>query len=430
MRASLLNSCLSTRLSFVRQYKVLAIESSCDDSCIALLEKTKNRPHPVSIAEQKATLNSSLSGGIIPTAAHEHHQKQLSKLCQEFCLTHGLSASNPPDLLCVTRGPGMVGLLSAGLQLAKGLAIAWNKPLIGVHHMLGHLLAPKIPLKGSQLDIDLKYPFLSLLCSGGHTMLVLLTSLTEHEVIIDTLDIAAGDSLDKCARELGFTGNMLGPELERYVSNISIEQKQRFSQINTHDDTNEFKFRLRMPMRNTKRRKIPEKIEFAFASFLSSIKTYKELNVFTEENRQFVAFKLQEVIFNHIVDRIQVAFLKYNSNEETGLTAGRFVQVKDFVCSGGVAANKVLRHKLLHDLKAGHSLNFHFPDLSLCTDNATMIGNAGIEIFESLRKTSCLSMLPIRKWPMNDLLRVDGWQDVSEDEYNAITHAKIEQSSP
>ncbi|KAM9919547.1 hypothetical protein OXX80_012675, partial [Metschnikowia pulcherrima] len=110
--------------------------------------------------------------------------------------------------------------------------------------MLGHLLAPKIPSKGSQSDIDLKYPFLSLLCSGGHTMLVLSTSLTEHEVIIDTSDIAAGDSLDKCARELGFTGNMLGPELERYVSNISIEQKQRFSQINTHDDTNEFKFRL------------------------------------------------------------------------------------------------------------------------------------------------------------------------------------------
>lgn len=399
-----------------RYYRVLAIESSCDDSCVALLEKNEHNS-PVAIDEQKSTLNSAITGGIIPTAAHEFHQQNIASLVGDFCAKHQISASNPPDLICVTRGPGMVGLLSAGLQLAKGLAVAWNKPLIGVHHMLGHLLTAKLPLKNSPVPNELKYPFLSLLCSGGHTMLVLLTSLKEHEIIIDTLDIAAGDSLDKCARELGFSGNMIGPELEKYVSEIDDTQKKRFAQIKTHDRTNEFGLLLKMPMKNIKRGRIPEKVEFGFASFLSSITAYKKERPMNEEAKQFVAYKLQELIFDHIVNRIQVAFLKYGKTEENGLQKGKFDDVKDFVCSGGVAANKVLRQKLFNNLNVGHTFNFHFPDLSLCTDNATMIGNAGIEIFEKLKKKSSLSILPIRKWPMNELLKVDGWNTVTDEEY-------------
>ncbi|GEQ70300.1 hypothetical protein JCM33374_g3976 [Metschnikowia sp. JCM 33374] len=418
------SSCFAAFKISRRFYKVLAIESSCDDSCVALLEKTRHNRFPVALDEAKSTLNSAKTGGIIPTAAHEFHQQSMAALVATFCTKHNLSAANPPDLICVTRGPGMVGSLSAGLQLAKGLAVAWNKPLIGVHHMLGHLLVAKLPRNCSQSQNELKYPFLSLLCSGGHTMLVLSTSLTEHEIIINTSDIAAGDSLDKCARELGFSGNMLGPELERYVSNISDAQKERFSQIRTFDSDNEFGFRLKMPMRNPKRGKIPEKLEFAFASFLSTITAYKKDRPFTEDSRQFVAYKLQEVIFDHIVNRIQVAFLKYTPSDENGLQKGKFDDVKDFVCSGGVAANKVLRHKLFNDLNTSNALNFHFPDLSLCTDNATMIGNAGIEIFENLRKKSSLSILPIRKWPMNELLDVDGWSDMTYEEYHSIIGSK------
>lgn len=369
------------------------------------------------IDEDRSTLNSAGTGGIIPTAAHEFHQMRLASLVQSFCLKHNLSASNPPDLICVTRGPGMVGLLSAGLQLAKGLAVAWNRPIIGVHHMLGHLLTAKLPMEGSNLHSVLKYPFLSLLCSGGHTMLVLLKSLTQHEIIINTLDIAAGDSLDKCARELGFSGNMLGPKLEQYVNSIDNDQIKRFSQIRTHDDSNEFGFRLRMPMRNTKRGKIPEKLEFGFASFLSTISAYKKSNPMSEETRQFVAYKLQEVVFDHIVDRIQIAYHKFNEVER-----GKFDGVRDFVCSGGVAANKVLRHKL-SGLDYGTPLQFHFPDLKLCTDNATMIGNAGIEILENLKVTSDFSILPIRRWPMDELLAVDGWRRLTDTEYQAITNS-------
>lgn len=405
-----------------RLYRVLAIESSCDDSCVALLDRSHGNTPPRIIDEVKVTLNSAHVGGIIPTVAHEFHQANIANIVQNFCLKHDLAGSNVPDLICVTRGPGMVGSLSASIQFAKGLAVAWNKPLVGVHHMLGHLLTAMLPSGQENSHESPKYPFLSLLCSGGHTMLVLLKSLTDHQVIINTSDIAAGDSLDKCARELGLVGNMLGPELEKYVTSIDPPLKREFEKTSTYTD-NKFDFRLRMPMRGPKHKKVPDTIEFGFASFLSSITGYKSAKFgsgpMDETTKQFVAFKLQEVLFDHIVNRINVAFAKHGNNGD-----GMFGNVQDFVCSGGVAANSRLREKLFEEIKSEYPLKFHFPDLKLCTDNATMIGNAGIHIFEQLRIKSDLNILPIRKWPMNELLAADGWKPVSDEEYALVTECK------
>lgn len=408
-----------------RNYRVLALESSCDDSCVALLEKDTPGGQVVAIDEAKMTLSSANAGGIIPTAAHEFHQIRIAELVRNFCLKHGISAVNPPDLLCVTRGPGMVGSLSASLQFAKGLAVAWERPIIGVHHMLGHLLTANLPTMENSTQPRPEYPFLSLLCSGGHTMLVLLKSLTHHEIVINTSDIAAGDSLDKCARELGLKGNMLGPELEKYVASIDPVTRERFAKINTNTEDNEFGFRLRMPMRAAKHKKVPDVIEFGFASFLSSVEAFKEKKLLgkplDEETRQFMAFKLQEVLFGHMINRINIAYIKHAPVGTNEFADGKFDGVRDFVCSGGVAANKVLREKLFNEVRLSEELKFHFPDLRLCTDNATMIGNAGMDIFEQLRVKSRLDVLPIRKWPLDGLLKVDGWENVSDEEYRKVT---------
>lgn len=320
----------------------------------------------------------------------------------------------------------MVGSLSASMQFAKGLAVAWNTPLVGVHHMLGHLLTSLLPSKEDPTAQPPRYPFLSLLCSGGHTMLVLLRSLTDHRVIINTSDIAAGDSLDKCARELGLVGNMLGAELEKYVASIDNATRTEFASINTNTSGNKFGLRLRMPMRGPKHKKIPETIEFGFASFLSSISGFKEASDNIDERiRQFVAYKLQEVLFNHIINRINVGFVKHGTSGDNA-----FAGVKDFVCSGGVAANEVLRQKLFYDLRSETPLKFHFPDLKLCTDNATMIGNAGIHIFEKLKVKSNLDILPIRKWPMDQLLDVDGWESVTDEEFERVIKGVHDHSHP
>lgn len=410
-----------------RSYRVLAIESSCDDSCVALLEKSLPNHPPIVIDHVKLTLDSSHIGGIMPTMAHDFHNESIAQLISDFSKKHNINAKTPPDLICCTRGPGMVGSLNSSLQVAKGLSVAWNVPLIGVHHMLGHILVSQLPKKEQPSLKSPAYPYLSLLCSGGHSILVLSKSISSHEIIIDLCDIAAGDAIDKCARELGLKGNLLGKELEKYVSEIPQSTKDVFGKVNTSSSANEFGLSFALPLRGPRNKKIPDSIIFTFAPFLSRVQHYISTNNGIDEaQKQFLAYKIQNTIFDHIVDRVNVALKKHGiSKSENPLADGKFDGVVDFICSGGVAANKSLRDKLANNLNNERTLetkfNFHFPDLSLCTDNAVMIGVAGIEIFENLRIKSDLKILPIRKWPLNELLTQSGWEKVPDEEYHSIT---------
>lgn len=419
---------LAGNLLQIRSYKILALESSCDDSCIALLEKKPDSTVPVVLDHIKRTLNSEKYGGIVPTQAHEFHQSVLGGMVLEFCERNKLN-DKAPDLVCCTRGPGMVGSLSVSLQLAKGLSLGWNKPFIGVHHMLGHVLVSKLPPTGIDRNEfqPPKYPFLSLLASGGHTMLVLLRAIDDHEILIDTCDIAVGDSIDKCARELGIKGNLLGKELEKYVDQIPVELKKEFDGISTESRNNEFEFKLKLPLRGPHNPVIPENIQFTFAPFLSSIQHYMMGNQLNERSKQFLSYKIQNYIFKHVIDRVNVALMKHGVKETKVVGDGKLRGVQDFVFSGGVASNRTFRALLKNELKSDllneqdQPLKFHFPDVSLCTDNAVMIGVAAIDIFEQLKAKTDLDVLPIRKWPMNDLFKVDGWTKVNDDEFNEIT---------
>lgn len=420
-------------LNHIRSYRVLAIESSCDDSCIALLERTKPNQSPTIIDHAKKTLHSADVGGIMPTAAYNYHMATIANMCRVFCSKHGISATSPPDLICVTRGPGMAGSLSSSTEFAKGLSVAWNVPLVGVHHMLGHLLTSFLPqhLQQDGQAQPPQFPFLSLLCSGGHTLLVLLKSISEHEIIINVSDIAVGDSLDKCARELGMYGNMLGRELETFINNIPQSEKDEFEAMNVDTRVNnKYKFRLTLPYQTPKNGKFNDgEIQFAFAQFLSNIQEYKkkfytsdsETSEFDEKTKRMIAYKTQELIFDHIIDRINLSLKKHGLRRQAD---GKFIGVRDFVCSGGVAANKRLREKLFCELRfneiGDEPFKFHFPDLSLCTDNAIMIGLAGMEIFEKLKLKTDLSFTPLRKWPLNELTTVDSWVKISEEEINKV----------
>lgn len=401
-----------------RSLKVLALESSCDDSCVAVIEKDREDGLKV-IQQEKMTLNSAKWGGIIPTEAHMFHQSRIGNLVRQVCEQQGFNSANPPDLICCTRGPGMVGSLSATLQLAKGLAIAWDRPLIGVHHMLGHILISQMPKTEQPHLPPPKYPFLSLLCSGGHTLLVYLKSLSEHEIIINTSDIAVGDSIDKCAREIGLTGNLLGMELENFVHSIPQQRKEEFDRIKTVTRDNAFNFQLKLPLRGHKHMKVPDNLEFSFSSFLSAVQGYKKqlsIEIFDLRTKQFLAYKLQNLIFDHIIDRTNIALLKHGfRNDIFEYADNKFEGVNDFICSGGVASNQTLRQKMSKNLllenltEDKNNFHFHFPDISLCTDNAVMIGIAGLEIYEKLQLRSDMSILPLRKWTLSDLVAVDGW---------------------
>lgn len=355
----------------IRRYHVLAIESSCDDSCVALLERTRGETRIVD--NMKKTLNSTAAGGVIPTSAQLHHQQNIAPLVAEMCRKHRFS---PPELVAVTRGPGMVGSLSVGYDVAKGLSIAWGSKFIGVHHMLGHLLVSRM------FDGLPQYPFVSLLVSGGHTMVVLSYSVLRHEILANTIDIAAGDALDKCAREIGIRGEMIGKQLELF-----LQQGDKAEGIS---------FTMPTPLENKPGRK--DICAFSFSSFVTGVKqSLARHGDVDDPTRRAMGDIIQEAIFTHITRKVCLA-LDQNKHKLAG--------VSSFVCSGGVGSNLRLRSMLEAEVSKKFSIEkFHFPDPSLCTDNAVMIGWAAIEVYESHGVTTGLDTSPIRKWPLQ------GWSE-------------------
>lgn len=371
-------------------YKVLAIETSCDDTCVSVLDRFSKSAAPNVLANLKDTLDSIDEGGIIPTKAHIHHQARIGPLTERALIES--NAREGIDLICVTRGPGMPGSLSGGLDFAKGLAVAWNKPLIGVHHMLGHLLIPRMGTNGKVPQ----FPFVSLLVSGGHTTFVLSRAIDDHEILCDTIDIAVGDSLDKCGRELGFKGTMIAREMEKFIN----------QDINDQD----FALKLEMPspLKNSASKR--NMLSFSFSAFITALRTNltklgkTEIQELPEREIRSIAYQVQESVFDHIINKLKHVL---KSQPE------KFKNVREFVCSGGVSSNQRLRTKLeteLGTLNSTSFFNFYYPPMDLCSDNSIMIGWAGIEIWESLRLVSDLDICPIRQWPLNDLLSVDGWR--------------------
>lgn len=381
---------LNKPTQFIKKYNVLAIETSCDDTCVSILERFSANAAPNVLVNLKDTLDSVDEGGIIPIKAHVHHQARIGPLTLRALAESGVRERI--DLICVTRGPGMPGSLSGGLDFAKGLAVAWDKPLVGVHHMLGHLLIPRMATNGKAP----KYPFVSLLVSGGHTTFVLSRAIDDHEILCDTIDIAVGDSLDKCGRELGFKGTMIAREMERFINQGLDDQ----------DST--LKLVMPSPLKNKAGRK--NLLSFSFSSFITALRINlsklgkSHINDLPECEIRSIAYQVQESIFDHIIDKLKQAIK---------LQPEKFQNVNEFVCSGGVSNNQRLRTKLEEELGETNPTgftNFYYPPMDLCSDNSIMIGWAGIEIWETLGLASDLDICPIRQWPLNDLLNVDGWR--------------------
>lgn len=364
----------------VRNYRVLAIESSCDDACVTLLDRKSTQAPPTIVFEGKKTLDSAQVGGIQPNQAATHNRKQMPGLVKD-ALKH--AEWDKPDVICATRGPGMIGSLGAGYQLAQGLCIAWNVPLVGVNHMLGHMLMCRLQYNGTKPQ----FPFLSVLVSGGHTMCVLSKSVTDHQVLVETSDIAAGDALDKCGRILGIRGNMIGKEMERFI-------QEHNNQCGLPD-----LLHISEPLKNQAGRK--DVMQYSFASFETQLgrkiqQLYGELPQ-DDDLIARLAYESQMAVFRHIITKVKLAIRKYD------------LDIKDFVCAGGVGSNLTLRKMLKDELGPVGIEEFYFVEPKYCTDNATMIGWAGIELFEQGYTTE-LDTTVIRKWALPDLLKLYGWK--------------------
>ncbi len=321
---------------------ILAIESSCDEMSVAILKDKRELLCNV-VASQIDTHR--LYGGVVPEIASRMHVECVSTVLKT-ALNEAQIDMKEIDAIAVTKGPGLVGSLHVGMQAAKTLALAYHKPLIGVHHIAGHIYA-------NELVEDIEYPCLCLVVSGGHSELVYMKSEFSFEVIGQTLDDAIGEAYDKVGRvlHLPYPG---GPVIDR----LARAGKHTYA--------------LPLPLND-------ESYHFSFSGLKSAI--INLCHNATQRGEEIIpedfARSFQDVALDVLISKTIKAAKDYN--------------VKEIIVAGGVSANSGLREKLTKE----SPIKVLFPPMKYCTDNAAMIASAGRIMFENQHFSSLdLSVKP------------------------------------
>ncbi len=297
----------------------LGIETSCDETSVAVLRD--GREILSNIVYSQAHLHEKY-GGVVPEVASRNHIKKLPFVVKEALDQAGITFSDI-SLVGATYGPGLVGPLLVGLSYAKAVAYALNKPFVGVNHLEGHIFAHYLE------NPDAPPPFVALIVSGGHTLLVEVRAYGEYEILGETRDDAAGEAFDKVGKLLGL-GYPAGAALDRLAR-----------------QGNPKALALPRPMLDS------DSLEFSFAGLKTAIVYY--LRDHPDADRADVAASFQEAVVDVLVEKT--------------LRAARQRNIKRVIVVGGVAANSRLRERLLSQ----KNLHVFFPKMELCTDNAAMI---------------------------------------------------------
>ena len=313
---------------------VLGIESSCDETSASIVKDYKILSNVVYSQEIHSEY-----GGVVPELASREHQKNIS-----YVVDRSISKSkikiNDIDGIAVTYGAGLKGALLVGLNFAKGMSMALDIPYVGVNHLEGHLFSNIMENK------EIKFPFISLIVSGGHTQIWRVNKIGEYDLLANTVDDAAGEAFDKGARLLGLSYPG-GPEIQR----VSADGDSKF---------------YNFPRPRVKK----SKYDFSFSGLKTAL-LYKVREMGDEnmrENVSNIAASYQEAIVDTLLDRIDRISTEENINQIS--------------IAGGVAANKRFREKS-EELSSKNNISIYFPDLSFCTDNAAMIAMAGYEKLNS-----------------------------------------------
>jgi N6-L-threonylcarbamoyladenine synthase len=327
---------------------ILGIESSCDETAIAIVEDGRK----VISNEVFSQIPSHQEwGGVIPELASRMHLDLINDIFKRS-LENAKLTINDISAIAVTQGPGLLGSLLVGINFAKALAWIYNKPLIPVNHLHGHICANFL---GAE---DLQPPFLCLLASGGHTQIIHVKSYDEYEILGETLDDAAGEAFDKVARlmNLKYPG---GPEIDKLASKandsyVSDDDPARFNSTAIKHGKYVFPIAQVADM------------DFSFSGLKTSVLRVKEKigNELWEKDKAKIARAFQTSISKTFIKKIKDALDKLE-NEKT------------IVIAGGVAANTEIRKQFSKEFSAVNGYKLVIPSLKYCTDNAAMIASAG-----------------------------------------------------
>ncbi len=341
--------------------KILGIESSCDETGIAIYDTDHGL-----IADQlysQIELHAQY-GGVVPELASRDHVRKIVPLIQQTCEEGGLNLRDL-DAIAYTAGPGLVGALLVGACVGKSLAWALDLPAIEVHHMEGHIMATLLE------DDKPEFPFLCLLVSGGHTLLVDVKGLGDYQILGDTLDDAAGEAFDKTAKMLGlpYPGG-------RYIAELAQQGDP-------------MRFQFPRPMLNK------PGLDFSFSGLKTATRMTWEKNQDSCENDS----EKQQLKAN-IAAGFQLAVI--DTLSQKCLRAIKQTKHQELVISGGVSANTFLR-ETLHKMGKKHRFKSYFPSLKYCTDNGAMIAVAGAMRFKNKKIKQHHLIKAYPRWSLEQL---------------------------
>ncbi|MBQ3469007.1 MAG: tRNA (adenosine(37)-N6)-threonylcarbamoyltransferase complex transferase subunit TsaD [Bacilli bacterium] len=306
---------------------ILGIESSCDETSVSIVKN--GREEIATVVSSQIDIHKSY-GGVVPEIASRNHVKNITIVLDE-CLTKAKMTMDDIDAIAVTYGPGLIGSLLIGLEAAKTLAFIHKKPLIPVHHIAGHIYA-------NSLVKEMTYPLLALVVSGGHTDLILMEEEYKFKKLGGTLDDAIGEAYDKVSRVIGlpYPG---GPKLDKLA----------------HEGTPSYK--LPIPLKD-------DSYNFSFSGLKSAVinLAHNEEQRGREIIKEDLAASFQKVAVTEIINKTRKAIKDFKIN--------------NLIVAGGVAANSEVREQVTILCKE-EEIEFSFPPIKYCTDNAAMIAAAG-----------------------------------------------------
>ena len=332
--------------------KILGIETSCDETGVAIFDTETS-----SIVSEKLFSQASKHseyGGVVPELASRDHLKKLIPLIRMTIEESGFDIKDI-DGIAYTAGPGLRGPLLIGASTAKAVALSLNKPSVGVHHMEAHLLINLLE------NPSPSFPFLTLLISGGHCLLINTKALGEYEIIGQTLDDAVGEAFDKVAKilELGYPG---GPKIEALAKKGNPKA-----------------FNFPRPMTDK------DNLDFSFSGLKTAVLyEYKKLSKISEKTKADIAASFQEAVADTLLLKTKKALSKND--------------LQEVVIGGGVASNGCIREKLVSGLE---DQTIYFPPIERCTDNGAMIAYAGSFHLNTGKFDKSLEIKP--RWPLSEL---------------------------
>jgi N6-L-threonylcarbamoyladenine synthase len=330
---------------------VLGIESSCDDACAAVVDEQKRILSHIRLGQ---TATHAPFGGVVPELAARDHLLQIPEAYRQAIRGAGISPSDL-DYIAVTHTPGLMGSLMVGVSFAKGLALALDKPLIGVHHLMAHALT-------ARLFEAIEFPYLCLLLSGGHSGLYVLQNAGMAESLGETLDDAAGEAFDKLAKLLN-----LAEKNGKIIEGLAAQGELG-------------KVTFPVPLKNQ------TGFDFSFSGLKNAVRLYVAAHPpKTTQDNADICLGFQRAVTAHLLDRVEQVFKAYP-------------HIKTLVTGGGVAANGFIS-QALRELAARYGVRLAAPPPAFCTDNAAMVAWCGVE-WARLGKVADLSLAPLPRSPL------------------------------